>query len=114
MTLHGFPFSNYYCMVKHALLLKDLPFRENIIYTGILARFEPYIAGSKLTLADITLRYVLALPKAVGAAHLEWDVFAEVPGLAEWDAMMADSDISRQLDQQSAANFPVFIAAIAA
>ena len=34
MTLHGFPFSNYYCMVKHAPLLKDLPFKENIIYTS--------------------------------------------------------------------------------
>ena len=216
MTLHGFPFSNYYCMVKHALLLKDLSFNENIVYTsdaalkqispagkvpalttdsgvllsessvlldyledaypdkplapsdpearaqmrqlmriaelylelparrllpvllagaplqeqtaievrGVLqrgadalkqlARFEPYIAGAELTLADITLRYALALPKAVGPAHLEWNVFAQVPGLADWYAMMADSDISRQLDQESKANFADFIAAISA
>ncbi len=34
LTLHGFPYSNYYNMVKHALLFKGIPFRENIAYTS--------------------------------------------------------------------------------
>lgn len=34
MTLHGFAASNYYNIVKHALLYKGLPFEENLLYGG--------------------------------------------------------------------------------
>ncbi|MGX9462605.1 glutathione S-transferase family protein [Shewanella sp. A14] len=34
MTLHGFAASNYYNLVKHVLLYKQLPFQENLIYAG--------------------------------------------------------------------------------
>lgn len=34
ITLHGFPASNYYNIVKHALLYKDIPFQENLIFAG--------------------------------------------------------------------------------
>ena len=34
MTLHGFAASNYYNLVKHVLLYKQLPFTENLIYGG--------------------------------------------------------------------------------
>lgn len=34
ITLHGFATSNYYNIVKHALLYKELPFQENLIYAG--------------------------------------------------------------------------------
>lgn len=34
ITLHGFATSNYYNLVKHVLLYKDLPFQENLIYSG--------------------------------------------------------------------------------
>jgi glutathione S-transferase len=33
LTLHGFAYSNYYNIVKHALLEKGVPFAENTIYT---------------------------------------------------------------------------------
>lgn len=33
LTLHGFAYSNYYNIVKHALLEKGVPFGENTIYT---------------------------------------------------------------------------------
>jgi glutathione S-transferase len=32
LTLHGFPFSNYHNIVKHALMLKGVPFEEHIVY----------------------------------------------------------------------------------
>ena len=32
LTLHGFPFSNYHNIVKHALMLKGIPFEEHIVY----------------------------------------------------------------------------------
>ena len=32
LTLHGFPFSNYHNIVKHALMQKGVPFDEHITY----------------------------------------------------------------------------------
>ncbi|MBA6417557.1 glutathione S-transferase family protein [Colwellia sp. 6M3] len=34
ITLHGFAASNYYNLVKHVLLYKDLPFKENLLYAS--------------------------------------------------------------------------------
>jgi glutathione S-transferase len=34
ITLHGFAASNYYNVVKHVLLYKNIPFREDLIYGG--------------------------------------------------------------------------------
>ncbi|MGM8900539.1 glutathione S-transferase family protein, partial [Psychrobacter sp. 1Y4] len=34
ITLHGFAASNYYNIVKHALLYKEVPFQENLIFAG--------------------------------------------------------------------------------
>jgi len=34
ITLHGFSASNYYNLVKHVLLYKQLPFQENLVYAG--------------------------------------------------------------------------------
>ena len=215
LTLHGFPYSNYYNMVKHALMLKDIPFVEHTVYpntpellqvnpsgkvpamtTGegtclgessvlldyledaypekplypadagaraqvrqlmkvaelylelparrllpavlakvevpratrdevraglergvdslrALASFAPWVAGEQLSLADIHLRYALAIPKLVGPAQLDWDIVAAVDGLAQWDALMADSDIARKIDADMQANLGDFMAYVA-
>ena len=34
ITLHGFASSNYYNIVKHALLYKEIPFQENLVFAG--------------------------------------------------------------------------------
>jgi len=34
IILHGFAASNYYNLVKHVLLYKEIPFQENLIYGG--------------------------------------------------------------------------------
>lgn len=212
LTLHGFPFSNYHNIVKHALLYKGIPFEEQIAYPGSnelmavspagkapamttesgtqlsessvlveyledaypepslfpaepdakaqvrqlmkiselylelparrllpallgnatihdstlaevratldrgtrclieLARFSPFVAGNELTLADIYLRYALSIPKMAGPAHLEWNIMEAVPGLAAWDAMMAESGISKSIDADMRANTADFMA----
>jgi hypothetical protein len=35
LTLYGFPASNYYGLIKHALLLKGIDFNEERTYPGI-------------------------------------------------------------------------------
>lgn len=34
ITLHGFAASNYYNIVKHVLLYKEIPFEEHLVYSG--------------------------------------------------------------------------------
>ncbi|MET2744031.1 glutathione S-transferase N-terminal domain-containing protein, partial [Staphylococcus caprae] len=34
ITLHGFAASNYYNLVKHVLLYKQVPFEEHLVYGG--------------------------------------------------------------------------------
>lgn len=75
-----------------------------------LARFSPWVCGSELTLADIYLRYVLAIPKLVGPSQLQWDVLATVPGLAEWDTRMAEEPVSQRVDADQQANMQEFMA----
>jgi glutathione S-transferase len=80
---------------------------------GTLARFAPYLTGEQITLADIHLRYALAIPKLVGPSLLDWDIVASVDGLGQWDAMMADSDIARKIDADQKENLPQFMAYVA-
>jgi len=49
LKLHGFPASNYYNIVKLALLEKNLPFEDVRVYTGAGPRYRPdYLAQSPL------------------------------------------------------------------
>lgn len=211
LTLHGFPYSNYHNIVKHALMVKDIPFEEHIVYPGspelmavnpagkvpamttesgthlaessvlvdyledaypakplypadpdararvrqlmkiselyldlpsrrlmpaifggvtlgqglkdevratldrgaralaALASFSPYLTGKEMTLADIYIRYALTIPRMAGPSQLNWDIMAEVEGLAAWDALMADSDIARSIDTDMKNNEEAFM-----
>ncbi len=213
ITLHGFPYSNYYNIVKHVLLYKNIPFVEDRQYgdkkeyralspagkipaltveggfhlsessvccdyleetypkeplypadsigrarirqmmriselylelpcrrlipfvftksdvpaemeveirsvvrrvVGALNRigsFAPYIAGAKLTMADIYLHYVMSTV-ALAKAEIDWDVAAEIQGLQEWQTLMASSEISKKVDADREANRDEFFAAI--
>jgi glutathione S-transferase len=80
---------------------------------GAMAQFTPFVLGETMTLADIYLRYALAIPKLVGPGQLGWNVLEAVPGLAAWDGMMAESDIARRIDQDMRDNSSDFMAFIA-
>ena len=79
-----------------------------------LAQFAPYVAGAKLTLADIYLRYALVIPAMVAPSQLDWDITAAVPGLAQWLTLMSESEISQKMDADTLANRDEFMARIAA
>ena len=73
-----------------------------------LCVFEPYVLGGEMTMADIYLHYVLKVVNLAGSAKLEWDIVAQIDGLAEWDAMMGESEISKKIDADQEANAPEF------
>jgi glutathione S-transferase len=78
-----------------------------------IGTFDPYVAGVKLTMADIYLRYVMSVV-ALAKACLDWDIAAEVQGLKEWQTLMASSDVSRKVDADREANHAEFFANIRA
>lgn len=75
---------------------------------------SPYVAGQELTMADIFLRYAL-IPAGM-CAHViyQWDLVAEVPGLADWSKRMAGLEISQQLDKANQDGMAAFLAAMKA
>ncbi|MGB5323802.1 MAG: glutathione S-transferase family protein [Pseudomonadales bacterium] len=72
-----------------------------------LCSFSPYVTGSKITMADIYLRYVMGVVD-IGSHKLGWDIGAEINGLKDWQAMMRDNDISIKVDADRAANEAAF------
>lgn len=74
-----------------------------------LAQFRPYVAGSELTLADLMLRYSLGLAKGAGKELCQVDLEALIPGLADWEALMGQSEISQKIDAQMAKELPAFL-----
>ena len=211
ITLHGFAASNYYNIIKHALLYKQIPFEENLIFAGSdklltvspmgkvpaittddgvtfaessvicdfieerypdtplypdsvterafvrqimkiaelyfelpsrrllpymfsntdapemvkeevrqvltrginalnqLCKFSPWIAGETFTMADIYMHYVNLVIKAAAVTQLDWDVLAEIPGMKEWDEIMQQSDIAKQIEADRLANMAEFM-----
>ena len=81
---------------------------------NVLTNFTPYVAGEHLTMADIYLRYALWVPDMVCPKCIAWRASEAVQGLADWQALMADSDISRKVDADTADNQADFMAYVAA
>ena len=78
-----------------------------------IGSFDPYIAGVKLTMADIYLHYVMSVV-ALTKASLDWDIAAEIQGLKEWQTLMASSDVSKKVDADREANQEEFFATMRA
>ena len=79
-----------------------------------ISAFGPYVNGSKMSMADIYLRYVMSVVDMVGAAALKWDIGAEIDGLKEWQTLMASSAISQKVDADREACSEEFFAMIQA
>ena len=73
-----------------------------------LSFFEPYLLGEQMTLADIYVRYCLVIAKMIGHQVYQWDILDEVDGLREWDAMMAEQEVSQIVDADAAEGLVAF------
>ena len=79
-----------------------------------LVSMAPYALGDQLSMADIFMRYALSIPTMVKPLLPDSDPLLAVPGLAEWQKMMANTDIARRIDADQAANYAEFMARISA
>ena len=83
-----------------------------------LSQFKPYLLGEQMTLADIMLRYCLVvingsagLPMLDVAGFVNINLNELVPELAAWQQLMAESDVSQQIDAMVIEEMPKMMAA---
>jgi len=63
-----------------------------------LANFGPWVSGSEFGNADIFVYHVFRLAKLVLKRIYDWDIVAEVPGLADHIAAMDERDSTKQVN----------------
>ncbi|GAC30591.1 glutathione S-transferase family protein [Brumicola pallidula] len=77
------------------------------------ASFSPYLAGDKMTAADIFFLYSMSLASAVAKKLFEIDLFAEAPGAKELFAKLNAMPEARAIAKDQAAAQPDFKAYLA-
>jgi len=68
-----------------------------------LASFDPWVAGSEYTMADIYLFYVLAVAD-MGSASTGIDLNEQVPGLNAWRERFSADEIAQEVAADMKAN----------
>ncbi|MFT3928733.1 MAG: glutathione S-transferase family protein [Spongiibacteraceae bacterium] len=66
-----------------------------------LARFSPWVCGEQYTAADIFLYRSVGMVSIMASKFYDWDALAAVPGLAEWQARMAQRPVTQSIDAES-------------
>ena len=79
-----------------------------------LCSMSPYAMGSSLSVADIFMRYALVVPQMVKVFWKHGNPLEKIDGLHQWELLLSDSDISKKIDQDSAAARPEFMARVRA
>lgn len=77
-----------------------------------LCDIDPWLTGATFTMADIYVRYVLAVV-GLGARMLERDIVGEIDGLKPWVERMAELPESKRVDADMEANRESFFAYVA-
>jgi len=86
---------------------KSLPAaRKGLAALGRLAKFQPWIAGAELTLADMFVYYSFTLSNRTAGMVYQWDMLQDVPGLAAWFQRFSEREVSKllALDMKAAAD----------
>jgi glutathione S-transferase len=71
-----------------------------------LCSCSPYLMGEKMTAADIFLRYALVVAKMNALKVYDWKLLTDYPKLNDWEAKMADNEISKKVDADAKAALP--------
>lgn len=68
---------------------------------GRLAQFSPWVCGEQYSAADIFLYRSIDMLNIMAKKFYDWDATAEVPGLKEWYARMAQRPQTQAVDSDS-------------
>lgn len=66
-----------------------------------LAKFSPWVSGEHYTAADIFLYRSVGMVDTMAQKYYDWDALAEVPGLKDWQARMAQRPLTKSIDDES-------------
>jgi glutathione S-transferase len=77
-----------------------------------LAELTPYIIGDEFSLADIFSWHAFSMVARVMRAAYDWDIVAEVPGLAATFDLIRSRDISQQIATEHESALSTFLAQI--
>ncbi|HEY0961451.1 MAG TPA: glutathione S-transferase, partial [Pseudomonadales bacterium] len=79
--------------------------RKGLAALGRLAKFEPWIAGSEFTAADIFVFYSFVLSNRITQLVYGWDMLLELPGSNDWFRRFEALDLAQQVlaDSRAAA-----------
>lgn len=66
---------------------------------GRLAKFSPWVCGEQYTAADIFLYRSVGMVGMMAQKYYDWDALAEVAGLKDWQARMAQRPTTQAVDQ---------------
>lgn len=92
-ALFGAPLPDYLREAGRPMIERGLAALRN------LAKFSPWVCGAEYTFADIFLYRSIGVVGMAGDKFYDgWDPLAEVPGLREWQARMAERPLTKAID----------------
>ena len=71
--------------------------RKGLAALARLTQFSPWIAGSEITAADIFVFYSFVLSNRITQQVYQWDMLADVPGLAQWYQRFGELEITQRV-----------------
>lgn len=74
-----------------------------------LAKFSPFVAGDRLSYADLSIFWSLYLAGRIAKITYKRNIFEEIEGLAEWNKMMLQRQSTSKLVAESKAYIEEFI-----
>lgn len=79
--------------------------RKGLAALARLVQFKPWIAGSEPSAADIFVFYSFVLSNRLTQLVYQWDMLADVPGLADWYKRFGEMEVTQRVmaDQRAAA-----------
>lgn len=102
-AMFGQPLSDYQRETTQPMMLRGLAALRQ------LAGFAPWVCGEQYTFADIFLYRSVGMVTLVAGKFYDWDALAEVPGLKDWQARMAQREITAAIDTENQVALAAFM-----
>jgi glutathione S-transferase len=74
-----------------------------------LVKFSPWVCGEQYTFADIFLYRSLGVITITAEKLYDWEVLAELPGIKDWQARVAQRAVTQTVDAENQAALAVFM-----
>lgn len=77
-----------------------------------LGVFQPYLMGNQVTAADFVAMYSLDLAAGVAAKTYQWDLIADIPGMAELLGQLNSNECAQRIAAEKKAQMAAFLSKV--